>query len=31
MFFDPNYTSCTSFLAHIASTQFGFDTAPLAN
>jgi hypothetical protein len=29
MFFDPNYTSCTSFLAHIASTQFGFDTAPL--
>jgi hypothetical protein len=29
-FFDPNYTSCTSFLAHIASTQFGFDTAPVA-
>jgi hypothetical protein len=29
-FFDPNYTSCTSFIAHIASTQFGFDTAPVA-
>ena len=29
-FFDPNYTSCTSFLAHVASTQFGFDTAPVA-
>ena len=26
----PNYTSCTSFLAHIASTRFGFDTAPVA-
>jgi hypothetical protein len=29
-FFDPDYTSCTSFLAHIASTLFGFDTAPVA-
>ena len=29
-FFDPKYTSCTSFLAHIASTRFGFDTAPVA-
>jgi hypothetical protein len=29
-FFDPNYTSCTSFIAHIASTRFGFDVAPLA-
>jgi hypothetical protein len=29
-FFDPTYTSCTSFIAHIASTQFGFDTAPVA-
>jgi hypothetical protein len=29
-FFDPNYTSCTSFIAHIASTRFGFDTAPVA-
>ena len=30
-FFDPKYTSCTSFLAHIASTRFGFDTAPVAD
>lgn len=29
-FFDPDYTSCTSFLAHIASAQFSFDTAPVA-
>jgi hypothetical protein len=29
-FFDPTYTSCTSFLAHIAATHFGFDTAPVA-
>jgi len=29
-FFDPQYTSCTSFLAHIAATQFGFDAAPVA-
>lgn len=29
-FYDPNYTSCTSFLAHIASTRFGFDTRPLS-
>ena len=29
-FFDPGYTSCTGFLAHIASTHYGFDTAPLA-
>jgi len=28
-FFDPAYTSCTSFLAHVAKTRFGFDTAPL--
>ena len=28
-FFNPDYTSCTSFLAHIASTRFGFDTAPV--
>ena len=28
-FFDPTYTSCTSFIAHIASTHFGFDTAPV--
>jgi hypothetical protein len=30
-FFDPDYTSCTSFLAHIASTRFGFDAAPVAD
>ena len=30
-FFDPDYTSCTGFLAHIASTCFGFDTAPVAD
>ena len=29
-FYDPAYTSCTSFIAHIASTKFGFDAAPLA-
>lgn len=29
-FYDPAYTSCTSFLAHIASTRFGFDTTPVA-
>jgi hypothetical protein len=29
-FFDPHYTSCTGFLAHIASMQFGFDTKPVA-
>jgi len=30
-FFDPKYTSCTSFIAHIASTLFGFDSAPVAD
>lgn len=29
-FYDPDYISCTSFLAHIASTHFGFDIAPLS-
>jgi hypothetical protein len=29
-FFDPTYTSCTSFLADIASARFGFDTRPVA-
>ena len=29
-FFDPNYTSCTSFIAHIAETRFGFNPAPVA-
>jgi len=28
-FYDPNYTSCTSFIAHIAKTRFGFDVAPV--
>jgi len=28
-FFDPNYTSCTSFLAHIAKSCFAFDTSPV--
>jgi hypothetical protein len=28
-FFDPTYTSCTSFLAYIGSTKFGFDTEPV--
>ena len=28
-FFDPTYTSCTSFLAHVASTIYGFDTTPV--
>jgi hypothetical protein len=29
-FYDPDYISCTSFLAHIAATHYGFDTAPVA-
>ena len=29
-FFDPEYISCTSFLAHIASTRFGFDPTPVS-
>jgi hypothetical protein len=29
-FLDADYTSCTSFLAHIASTRYGFDTAPVS-
>jgi hypothetical protein len=29
-FFDPNYISCTGYLAAIASSRFGFDTAPVA-
>jgi len=28
-FLDVNYTSCTSYLAHIGETRFGFDTKPL--
>ena len=30
-FFDPTYISCTRFLAHVASTRFGFNTAPVAD
>ena len=29
-FFDPKYTSCTSFLAHIGAARYGFNTAPVA-
>lgn len=28
-FYDPDYTSCTSFLAHIAETRFDFDSKPV--
>ncbi|HET7102607.1 MAG TPA: DHH family phosphoesterase [Terracidiphilus sp.] len=30
-FFDPSYTSCAGFLAHIAQTKFGFDTEPVSD
>ncbi len=30
-FFDPGYVSCTSFIADIASTRFGFNPAPVAD
>ncbi len=29
-FFDPEYKSCTKFLAHIAEEKFGFDQRPVA-
>jgi len=29
-FYDPAYTSCTSFLAHVASTKFSFDASPVS-
>ncbi|MGA8939672.1 MAG: phosphoesterase [Acidobacteriaceae bacterium] len=29
-FFDPTYTSCAGWIAHVASTKFGMDVAPLA-
>jgi hypothetical protein len=29
-FFNPDYTSCASWIAHIASTKFGMDVKPLA-
>ena len=28
-FFDPHYTSCTGWIAHVAATRFGFDTSGL--
>jgi len=28
-FFNPHYTSCTSWIAHIASTKFGMNVEPL--
>jgi hypothetical protein len=30
-FYDPNFKSCTKFLATIASEKFGFDSKPLAD
>ncbi len=29
-FFDPKYTSCAGWIAHVASTKFGMDVGPLA-
>jgi len=29
-FYDPDYTSCTNFLADVAKKYFGFDTRPMA-
>jgi len=29
-FYDPNYKSCTKFLADVAAEKFGFDARPLA-
>ena len=29
-FFDPNATSCTGFIAHVAASRFGFEPAPHA-
>ncbi len=28
-FFDPNYISCTSWIAHVGRKDFGFDTSPM--
>lgn len=28
-FYDPSYTSCTSLIAHIGATKFGFNVEPL--
>ncbi len=30
-FFNPDYTSCTGWIAHVAKTKFGMNTAPLAD
>ena len=30
-FFNPSYTSCTGWIAHVANTRFGMDTAPLGD
>lgn len=30
-FYDPDYISCTGFLAHIAATRFGFNASPVAD
>jgi hypothetical protein len=30
-FYDPAYTSCTSFIADIAAARFGFDRTPVAD
>lgn len=29
-FYDPKYVSCTSFIAHVGATRFGFKVKPLA-
>lgn len=29
-FYDPDYKSCTKFLAHVAEKKFGFDAKPVA-
>ena len=29
-FFDPSYTSCTGWIAHVAGTKFGMDLTPFA-
>lgn len=29
-FYDPDYKSCTKFLAHVASEKFGFDPRPVS-
>ena len=29
-FYDPSYKSCTSWIAHVGATKFGFDAGPVA-